>query len=100
MNVPHREVRREQRIERSTQFRHREPPGVGETDHLPPGMDAGIRSAGPVDPLHHPVTEAGQCGLQDSLDRPFPRLDLEPGEVRSIVFNRGAEAHGGDLSGA
>jgi hypothetical protein len=55
-------------------------------------MHAAIRSAGPVDSLVHPVTDAGQRGLQDPLDRPLPRIDLEPVEVRSIVFNRGAEA--------
>ena len=86
-HVPHREVRREERIERPTQFRLGEPPVVGEPDHLRLGVHAGVRSAGPVDPLLHPVTEAGQRGLQDPLDRPFPRIDLEPGEVRSVVFD-------------
>jgi hypothetical protein len=63
-------------------------------------VDSGIRSAGPVDSLRHPVTEALHRVFQDSLDRPFPRIDLEPGEVRSIVFNGGAVAHRHGLSAA
>ncbi len=98
--VPHRDVRREERIERSTQVRLGEPPGVGEPDHLPQGVHAGICSAGPIDPLLHPVTEAGQRGLQDSLDRPAPRVDLKAIEVRSVIFNRCAKAHRGTLSSA
>jgi hypothetical protein len=60
----------------------------------------GIRSAGPVDSLLHPVTEAGQRGLQDSLDRPFSGVHLESGEVRSVVFDPRAKAHGDALSSA
>ena len=72
-----------------------EPPVVGECDHLSAGVHAGIRPAGPVDPLRRPVAEAGQRGLQDPLDRPFPRIDLEPGEVRSVVFDPRAIALAG-----
>ncbi len=63
-------------------------------------MHAGIGPACPVDPPLHPVTEAGQRGLQDPLDRPFPRIDLEPGKVRSVVFDPGAKAPGDALSSA
>jgi hypothetical protein len=63
-------------------------------------MHTGIRPACPVDPSIRPVTEAGQRGLQDSLDRPFPRIDLEPGEVRSVVFDPGAKTPGDALSSA
>ena len=64
------------------------------------GMHAGVRSAGSVDPLLHSVTEAGQRGLQNPLDRPASRIDLEAIEVRSVIFDRGAKAHGGGLSDA
>jgi hypothetical protein len=49
-------------------------------------MHPGVRPAGPVDPPL-PIVEAGQRGLELSLDRPAPRLDLEAGEVRAVVFD-------------
>jgi hypothetical protein len=61
---------------------------------------AGIRPACPIDPLLDPVTEAGQRGLQDPLDRPAPRIDLEAIKVRSVVFDPRAEAPGDALSNA
>ena len=55
--------------------------GVGERDHLPRGVHSGVRAAGPVDRLALPIAEAGQRGLELSLDRPAPSVG--PGSRRS-----------------
>ena len=68
--------------------------------HLSRSVDARVRASGPVDPPVLPVAEARQRVFQDPLDRPFPRIDLEAGKVRSVVFDRSAIAHGGGLSDA
>jgi hypothetical protein len=55
-------------------------------------MDPGVGPAGPVDRLADPVAEARQCRLEFSLDCPDPRpLELEPGEVRAVVFDPSPE---------
>ena len=95
-----RDVGREERIERPFQLRLREASFVREGDHLSAGMHAGVRSAGPVDPLSRPIAEPVQRVFEDPLDRPFSRLDLEPGEVRSVVFNPRHVPHGDALSSA
>jgi hypothetical protein len=46
-----------------------------------------------------PVTESHQGVFQDPLDRPFPRIDLEPGEVRAVVFALARKRLGDALSG-
>jgi hypothetical protein len=99
-HVTHRKIGWEERIERLTQLRRGEPPRIGETDHLPRCVHAGIRPACPVDSLSDPVTEAGQRGLQDPLDRPASRLNLEAIKVRSVIFDPSAVAHGDALSSA
>ncbi len=93
------DVRRELAVEGRLERRSIQPAGVGEGDHLPRGVDAGIGSAGPVDRSPHPIAEAGERGLELSLDRPDARpLDLEAGKVRSVVFNGRAAADRGGLS--
>jgi hypothetical protein len=62
-------------------------------------MHTGIGPACPVDPPFRPVSEAGDRVFEDPLDRPFPRIDLEPGEVRSVIFDPRAKAFGDPLSG-
>jgi hypothetical protein len=42
--------------------------------------------------------DPGQCGFEFSLDRPSVRLNLKPGKVRAVVFNRCAVAHRDTLS--
>jgi hypothetical protein len=61
-------------------------------------VDPGIGSAGPVDRLAFPTGQAGQRGLEFTLDRASSRLDLEPGKVRAVVFDPRAVAHEGLLS--
>ena len=64
-------------------------------------MHPGVGPSGPVDRLAHPRRQAGQRGLELSLDRPGSRLDLEAGEVRAVVFDpwRGtARAGSGDVA--
>jgi hypothetical protein len=62
-------------------------------------MDPGVGPAGPVDRLTDPVAEARQRCLEFSLDCPDSRpLELEPGEVRAVVFNRCAKAPRNTLS--
>ena len=95
-----RDVGREERVERPFQLRRRQASLVREGDHLSAGMHAGVRPAGPVDPPRRPVAEPAQRVLEDPLDRPFPRLHLETGEVRSVIFDRCAIAHRDALSGA
>jgi hypothetical protein len=64
-------------------------------------VDAGVRATGPIDRPARPGFEAGQRGFELSLDRPDPgSLDLEAGEVRSVVFDGGAIAPRGGLSTA
>jgi hypothetical protein len=80
--------------------------GEREGDHLSECVDAGVRSAGPVDRLAIPVSEARQRGFEFSLDRPEPGpLGLEAGEVRAVIFNPGpipltGRRRGGALSSA
>jgi hypothetical protein len=71
----------------------REPTAIGEGDHLPRGVDPGVRASGPVDPPPLPVTEARQRVFQDPLDGALPGVRLEPGELRPVVFDRCAVAH-------
>ena len=63
-------------------------------------MDPGIGASRPVD--HDPLAsvEAGKRGLELSLDRPGIPLELEPGEIRAVVFTPRAVAHGRALSSA
>jgi hypothetical protein len=62
--------------------------GERECDHLSKCVDAGVRSAGPVDRLANPVSEARQRGFEFPLDRPDPGpLGLEAGKVRAVIFN-------------
>ena len=92
--VADRDVRREQGVDRPLEPAPGDLARVGEGDHLAAGVDPGIRASRPVD--RHPLApvEAGQRGLELSLDRPGVALQLEPGEVRSVVFDRRAVAHG------
>ena len=98
-HIADRDVRREERIERPPQLLCREPPGVGECDHLPRGVHPGVGSACPVDRLTLPIAEARQRGFEFPLDRPDSRLSLEAEEVRPVIFNRGAIAPRHTLSG-
>jgi hypothetical protein len=61
-------------------------------------MDPGIGASRPVD--HDPLAsvEAGQRGLELSLDRPGVPLALQPGEIRAALFTPRAVAHGRALS--
>jgi hypothetical protein len=86
-HVADRDVGREERIERPPQLLCREPPGVGECDHLPRGVHTGVGPACPVNRLTLPIAEARQRGFEFSLDRPDSRLSLEAGEVRPVIFN-------------
>lgn len=63
-------------------------------------MDTGVRPPGPVDPPDDSVVEARERDLEDPLDRPFPRLGLEPGEVRPVVFDLCAITNRCTVSGA
>ena len=98
--VADRDVLRQERIERPAELLHPERPAVGEGDHLACRMDARVGPSRRVDPHPASAGERGQRGLELSLDRPGARLGLEPGEVRSVVFDPRAVAHGGTLSGA
>jgi len=63
-------------------------------------VDPGVGSARRVDPDPASAGDPRQRGFEFPLDRPSPRLDLEPGEVRAVVFNHCAVAHWGILSDA
>ena len=67
-------------------------------------MHPGVGSAGPVDRLALPAGQAGQRGLEFTLDRAGSRLGLEAGKVRAVVFDpwrgTGEPVSGGVLSGA
>ncbi len=91
---------REERIERPSQLRRREPSPVGEGDHLSRGVDPGVGPPGPVDP---PLARVGRGVPARPRALPGPsafRVDLEAGEVRSVVFDPRAVAHGRALSDA
>jgi hypothetical protein len=99
-HVTDRDIPRQQRVERTAELRRRQPAAVGEGDDLPRGVYPGIRTTGPVDPPDHPVIEACQRVLQDPLDRPATRIDLETGEVRAVIFDPCSVSHRRALSGA
>ena len=98
--IANRDVPWKKRIERPFQVRRCKPAFVGECDHLAAGVHTGICPAGPVDALGDPAIEASERGLEDPLDRPFPRIDLEPGKVRPVIFDRRAIARRDALSSA
>jgi hypothetical protein len=50
-------------------------------------MHPGVRAPGPVDHDPLPSGEAGERGLELSLDRACSRLELEAREVRSVIFD-------------
>jgi hypothetical protein len=52
-------------------------------------VHAGVGSAGPVDRLSMPAVQAGQRGLEFTLDRAGTRLRLEAGKVRAVIFDPG-----------
>ncbi len=89
-NVANRDIRRQQAVEGLGQPVRRELPRIREGDHLPGCVDPGIRSTGAVDGEPDSTREVGQRRLERSLDGPGPRLELEPGEIRAVVFNRRA----------
>jgi len=60
----------------------------------------GVGSSGAIHPDADSPIEAGEDRFELPLDRPFPRLDLEAGKVRTVVFNPRAKAHEGFLSKA
>src|SRR5439155_1694038 len=97
--VADRDVPREDPVEGLDQLLCREFPAVGEGNHLPRGVDSGVGSAGSIDATPGPIAEAGQRLLELSLDRPGTWLDLEPGKVRSVVFDRCAIAPRRAVSG-
>ena len=72
-------------------LRHEKPDAALVDVHLHQASGiAGVRPACPVDPLPLPVTEAGQRGLQDPLDRPAPGLTWKPAKsVPSYSTGRG-----------
>jgi len=92
--VADRDVARQERIERPAELGRREPSAVGEGDHLACRMDARVGSSRRVDPQPASAGERGERGLELPLDRPGSRLGLEPGEVRSVVFDPCPIAHG------
>ena len=87
-NVADRDIRRKQPVEGLGQLGRREASRVGEGNHLPRRVDPGVRPAGAVDRLPDPSRESGQRRLERPLDSPGSRLDLIPGEIRAVVFNR------------
>ena len=54
-------------------------------------MHPGVGPSGAHDRLADPARQAGQRGLELSLDGPGFRLDLEARELRAVIFNRGPE---------
>jgi hypothetical protein len=52
-------------------------------------MHPGVGPSGAQDRLSNPAREAGQRGLELSLDGPGARLDLEARELRAVIFDRG-----------
>jgi hypothetical protein len=62
-------------------------------------MHPGVRPTGRFDPKAWPTRQAGEDALQLSLDGPTTRLSLEAGELRAVIFDPGAVAHGAALSG-
>jgi hypothetical protein len=93
-------VRWQQRVERPCQLLGRSPHRIGECDHLPDSVHPGVGSACRLDPDPASAGDPSQSSFEFSLDRPGPRLDLVPGEVRAVIFNRCAIAHRGVLSDA
>lgn len=87
-NVANRDIRRKQAVEGLGQLGRRLAPREGEGDDLPRRVDSGVCSTRAVDGLPDSTREVGQRRLERSLDGPSSRLQLEPGEVRAIVFNR------------
>jgi hypothetical protein len=63
-------------------------------------MDPGVRASCPVD--HHPLApiEAGERGLELSLDRTSVCLKLKARVVRSVVFTPRAVSRHGEPSRA
>src|SRR5450759_3616116 len=63
-------------------------------------MNPGIGSTRRID--SDPVSTGDRCqrSFEFSLDRPCSRLNLEPGEVRAVVFNPCPVPHGHALSDA
>jgi hypothetical protein len=54
-------------------------------------MHPGVGPSCAHDRLADSATQAGQRGLELSLDGPGPRLSLKTRELRAVVFNRGPE---------
>jgi hypothetical protein len=63
-------------------------------------MNTGVGSSRRHDSDPASAGDRRQCGFEFSLDRPRPRLHLEPGKVRAVIFNRCAVAQRGILSNA
>ena len=93
------DIRGQEAVQGRLERRSVQPSRVGEANHLPGGMDTGIRSAGRVHRPTNPIAEARQRGFELPLDRPDPwLLHLEAGKIRPVIFDGGAEAPRGGLS--
>ena len=69
-------------------------PGVGEGDHLAGGVHPGVGPAGPVDPDPLPPVRRASAASSSPWTVRAPGWSLEAGEVRPVIFDPGAVAHG------
>ena len=97
--VTDRDVPGEQGVESALEVSARKAAPVVEGDHLTECVDAGVGPTRRRDAHTPPTGHVGERRLQLSLDRPGPRLLLEPGEGRAVVFDPRAVPHGAALSG-
>jgi hypothetical protein len=85
--VAHRDIAREESVQGSLEPGCRETSWIGERNHLPSGVNAGIRSTGPIDRLADSAGQVGQRGLQFPLDCSGVHLKLKARKVRAVIFN-------------
>jgi hypothetical protein len=98
LNPPHGHICGQKGIQTAAHVLQRQRVPGAEAGHLSAGMNTCIGAAGRHG-LHRFLKERLQALVENTLNRPFPRLYLPSGEIGAIIFQRDFDIpHGGELN--